>query len=84
MTFDSTSAPRPPTTAPLPTHYEWPATPVAPPSTSVGVTIQQAATSPQLCALGYHAWVPWLAKNDGSFVTWCAREGCDHMEAWDE
>lgn len=44
------------------------------------------------CALGFHAWVPWLAVHYPSdvrggevsyYTTWCAREGCDHTEHWD-
>lgn len=37
----------------------------------------------QGCADGHHAWVPWLELPGGSFVTWCAREGCDHSEQYD-
>ena len=37
----------------------------------------------QGCADGFHAWVPWLRLDNGSYVTWCAREGCNHHEQYD-
>lgn len=46
------------------------------------MALQQAAQNPQLCAAGFHAWVPWL-KLEGSWVTWCCRLGCDHSEQYD-
>lgn len=57
-------------------------TPVGTSPVMVGVAIQQAQSGAQLCALGHHAWVPWL-DTGASWHTWCAREGCDHKEQWD-
>lgn len=44
-----------------------------------------AATSEgaRLCALGYHAWTPWVQLPNTSFVTICARVGCNHEEQYD-
>lgn len=44
----------------------------------------EAISNAQLCHMGHHAWVPWLRLDNGSWVTWCAREYCDHKEQWDE
>ena len=49
------------------------------PPQSVGtaalIAVQGATDGTQLCALGYHAWVPWL-QVDQQWVTWCSR--CHH------
>lgn len=45
--------------------------------------MQQATANAQACAAGNHAWVPWLQLENGSWVTWCARESCDHVEQHD-
>lgn len=45
--------------------------------------IHTAASNAQLCAAGWHAWVPWLHLDNGSWLTWCARLGCDHEEQYD-
>lgn len=37
----------------------------------------------RLCALGHHAWVPWLELPNGSFITWCCRDGCEAEEQYD-
>lgn len=61
--------------------------PTTPQTSLAGVgtvaAVQTAWSNAQLCAAGWHAWVPWLQMENGSFVTWCAREGCDHGEQFD-
>jgi hypothetical protein len=56
-------------------------------SQPVGVAEMDAITTAveadRLCALGYHAWVPWLRLENRSYMTWCARQGCDHKEQFD-
>jgi hypothetical protein len=65
-------------------------------STPAGIgtatALAETVEARRLCALGYHAWVPWLAVNyppdarGGAvsfYETWCARDGCDHHEQWD-
>lgn len=44
----------------------------------------------ELCALGYHAWTPWLQLPNGSYVTFCSRcsyvtfcSRCKHDEGYD-
>lgn len=44
-----------------------------------------AVEAMRLCALGYHAWVPWLAVEDQRkggmrYSTWCTRDGCDAIQ----
>ncbi len=43
------------------------------------VAMQGSMDGAQLCALGYHAWMPWL-KVDQQWVTWCSR--CRHREIY--
>jgi hypothetical protein len=50
------------------------------------LTVQGAANGTQLCALGHHAWVPWLLISSGDgvpifYVTYCVR--CRHHEQYD-
>lgn len=45
--------------------------------TAGAIAVQEATDAAQLCALGYHAWVPWLQR-DQQWVTWCTR--CRHQE----
>jgi hypothetical protein len=47
------------------------------PGTAGVIAVQGAADGAQLCALGYHAWVPWLQREQ-HWVTWCTR--CRHQE----
>jgi len=46
--------------------------------------LQAAMEGQQLCALGHHAWLPWLQITDNSgataYVTRCVR--CRVEEAW--
>lgn len=51
--------------------------------TLAGVDDVMALSLRMACAAGHHAWVPWLRRDDGSFVTWCVREGCAHSEQYD-
>lgn len=43
------------------------------------VAMQGSMDGAQLCALGYHGWMPWL-KVDQQWVTWCSR--CHHREIY--
>lgn len=47
------------------------------------VALAVAVEAANLCAMGYHAWVPWLQLPNSSFTTWCAREGCAACEQYD-
>ena len=47
------------------------------PGTAGVSAVQEATDGTQLCALGYHAWVPWLQREQ-HWVTWCIR--CQHQE----
>lgn len=62
----------------------------SPPGTTYGSVGTSAATYAQitgctwqLCLQGWHAWVPWLRLDNGSWLTWCVRDGCDHSEQYD-
>lgn len=41
--------------------------------------LRAAADGEQQCALGHHAWVPWLELYM-KYVTWCVR--CGHKEEY--
>lgn len=45
--------------------------------------IRTSVINQQACAQGYHAWVPWLDLGNGLWLTWCARQGCEHKEQYD-
>jgi hypothetical protein len=69
-----------------------PAPAPGPAGVGTAIALAEAVEARRLCALGHHAWVPWLAVHYPpdvrggavkSYETWCAREGCDHHETWD-
>jgi hypothetical protein len=45
--------------------------------------IYQSVANQRACGADHHAWVPWLQIGERSWVTWCARTGCEHREQWD-
>lgn len=47
------------------------------------VNLAQATGNAAACAAGFHAWVPWLKLEGGSWVSWCCRPGCGHHEQYD-
>lgn len=48
-----------------------------------GVGTMLAVSMWQECAQGRHAWTPWLALPNGSFVTICGRDGCTAEKQYD-
>lgn len=49
---------------------------------AMATEMQRATDGAELCALGFHAWLPWLANPNGmSWYTYCVR--CRHQEQFD-
>lgn len=51
-------------------------------SIAVAESMFYDAESRKACAMGFHAWVPWLELPTGAFRTWCCRPGCSHTEEY--